>query len=276
MTYTFGSTAIDLDARPVIMGVLNVTPDSFSDGGLHATIDDAISHAASMIEEGTDMIDVGGESTRPGAAPVSLDEELRRTAPVIEALTRRFPQIPISIDTYKSEVAAHALDAGATIVNDISGGVFDPKMFPLCGARHASMVLMHIQGTPRTMQANPEYTDVVAEVRAFLAAQVDHARAAGITQIMIDVGIGFGKTLEHNLTLLRNLPAFQSIGCPMLLGVSRKSFIGALLGGVPVQDRLMGTAGAVVAGVLGGAQILRVHDVRAMREAATVAFALRP
>lgn len=276
MKYIFGNTTIDLNARPVIMGVLNVTPDSFSDGGQFLSAEDARRRIDDMVAEGVDIIDVGGESTRPGAAPVGLDEELRRTIPVIGMIAREHSTIPISIDTTKSHVAARALDAGATIVNDISAGIADPAMIPLCGARKASMALMHMQGTPRTMQRNPEYQDVVAEVSAFLAARAESARAAGVTQIMLDVGIGFGKTLEHNLALLRHLNTFHALGYPLLLGVSRKAFIGKLLGDVPVDARVFGTAGAVSAGVLAGAQVLRVHDVKAMREAATIAFALRP
>lgn len=257
------------------MGVLNVTPDSFSDGGRFNTLDAAVRRAEEMIEEGADIIDIGGESTRPGADEVSLDEELRRTIPVIEHIAKRFPSLPVSIDTYKSAVAAQALDAGATIVNDISGGVFDPAMSPLCGSRNATMALMHIQGTPRTMQKNPRYTNVVEEVKSFLAHRAAIAREAGVNQIMLDVGIGFGKTLEHNLMLLKNLETFHTLGYPLLLGVSRKSFIGALLNNAAVEARGYGTAGAVAAAVLSGVQVLRVHDVKDMHDAATIAFALR-
>lgn len=276
MNLTFPGRSLDLSARPIIMGVLNVTPDSFSDGGQYDTVAAAMKRAEEMVAEGVDIIDVGGESTRPNAAPVSLDEELRRTIPVIELIAARFPDVLISIDTYKSAVADRALDAGAVIVNDVSAGLADAAMMATCGRRAATMVLMHMQGTPRTMQSNPVYGDVVHDVKTALAARAAAARAAGVGQIIIDPGIGFGKTLEHNLTLLRRLAEFHELGFPVLLGVSRKSFIGKLLGDAPASERLLGTAGAVAAGVLAGAQIHRVHDVRAMREAATIAFALRP
>ncbi|HET7153558.1 MAG TPA: dihydropteroate synthase [Candidatus Kapabacteria bacterium] len=272
--FKFGSIEYDLAARPYIMGVLNVTPDSFSDGGMYFSPETAFRHAAAMIEQGADFIDIGGESTRPGAETVTIEEETRRTIPVIEALAREFPHVPISIDTYKSQIAAQALDAGATIVNDISGGQFDPEMFALCGKRNASMVLMHIQGTPKTMQQNPHYEDVVKEIKDFLRAQSEQAKRAGVKQIILDVGIGFGKTLEHNLELLCRLLEFEELGHPLLIGVSRKSFIGKILNGAPVEQRLFGTAAATAIAIANGARIVRAHDVKEMREVAAVAFAI--
>jgi dihydropteroate synthase len=255
------------------MGVLNVTPDSFSDGGLHVDPDRAVAHALTMIEEGADFIDIGGESTRPGSDPVPAEEELRRVLPVIRELAKR-TDAPLSIDTYKSEVAEAALDAGAVIVNDISAMTMDARMAEVVARRRASVVLMHMRGTPKTMQANPHYDDVVAEVKLFLRQQVEHAQRVGIEQIIIDPGIGFGKTLEHNLTLMRELHAFNELGFPVLVGPSRKSFIGTILN-LPVEKRLEGTAAAVAACVLRGAHIVRVHDVQAMKRVARVADALR-
>ncbi|HZV12205.1 MAG TPA: dihydropteroate synthase [Candidatus Kapabacteria bacterium] len=272
--FQFGNTEYDLAARPYIMGVLNVTPDSFSDGGMYFSIESAFRHAATMIEQGADFIDIGGESTRPGAETVTPEEETRRTIPVIEALAKEFPGVPISIDTYKSQIAARALDAGATIVNDISGGRFDPEMFALCGKRSTSMVLMHIQGTPKTMQQNPYYDNVVKEIKDFLRTQSEQAKRAGVKQIILDVGIGFGKTLEHNLELLRRHAEFEELGHPLLIGVSRKSFIGKILHGAPVEQRLFGTAAATAIAVANGACIVRAHDVKEMREVSAVAFAI--
>jgi dihydropteroate synthase len=272
---TIGATSFDLDARPIIMGILNVTPDSFSDGGQFATLEAARRHADQMVREGADCIDVGGESTRPGAATVEIDEEIRRTVPVIKAIARAHPSIPVSIDTRHAPVAAAALDVGATMVNDITAATGDEAMLPLCAARAVPICLMHMQGTPAQMQQSPHYDDVVQEVYAYLAERITAARAAGVTRVIIDVGFGFGKNVEHNLELLHALETFRTLGAPILLGVSRKSFIGKLIHNAPVGKRLFGTAAAVTVGVLRGADILRVHDVRAMREVATMAFALR-
>ena len=272
LTYQFGETTIEFGKRTYLMGILNVTPDSFSDGGRFFEQTDAVLHAYQMVKDGADILDVGGESTRPGAESVQLEEELRRVVPVIRKI-RQKSNIPISVDTYKSHVAIEALNAGANIVNDISGMSFDQKMADAIAEKRASVVIMHIKGTPKDMQANPHYENVVKEVCDYLAGAVDAAKKKGIKQVMIDPGIGFGKTLEHNLELINGLDEFRSIGVPVLIGVSRKSFIGKILE-TPVETRLEGTAAAVTASILHGADIVRVHDVREMRRVALVADAI--
>ncbi len=273
LTYKFGEMPFDFSKRTYLMGILNITPDSFSDGGRFYGRTDAILHAFQMVKDGADIIDVGGESTRPGAEAVSTEEELRRVTPVIREI-RRKSGIPISIDTYKSQVALEALKAGANIVNDISGLHFDPKMADIVAEAGASVVIMHIKGKPKDMQANPSYEDVVREVYDYLADAVETARKKGIKQVMIDPGIGFGKNLEHNLELIDRLEEFRAIGVPILIGVSRKSFIGKILE-ASVGERLEGTAAAVTASILHGADVLRVHDVREMRRVALIADAIR-
>ncbi|MGH7817951.1 MAG: dihydropteroate synthase, partial [Candidatus Binatia bacterium] len=252
---------IDFARRTAIMGVLNVTPDSFYDGGRRLDSTQAIAAGVAMAAAGADIIDIGGESTRPGAAAVCEAEELARVLPVIRGL-RREVSLPISIDTYKAAVARAALDGGADIVNDISALRFDPAMVSLVAQEKVPVILMHMQGTPRTMQADPHYTDVVREVRDFLAAQLYNAMDAGVgaEAIVIDPGIGFGKTLEHNLQLLRGLAALAALGQPLLVGVSRKTFIGKILN-LDSEARLEGSLAAAVAAVLGGANLVRVHDV---------------
>ena len=261
--------------RVLVMGALNVTPDSFSDGGAFLDPDAAADRALAMEREGADIIDIGGESSRPGAEPVPLEEELRRVLPVLERLRGRL-RIPISIDTTKAEVAEAALQAGAEIVNDISALRFDPRMGEVVAKSGAGLVLMHMRGTPKTMQQDPTYADVVAEVRDFLAQRVEHAVSLGIDRelIAIDPGIGFGKTVEHNLELLRRLPELCELGHPVLVGPSRKSFIGAVLD-LPVEERLEGTLAACAVAVVRGADIVRVHDVRAVRRAVDLAVRLR-
>lgn len=271
--YRFGSLACEFAARTHIMGVLNVTPDSFSDGGKFFNADEAVKGALSMIDQGADFIDVGGESTRPGSDAVSVAEELRRVIPVIEKLSAR-TAIPVSIDTYKSAVAKEALKAGAVIVNDISGLTFDENMADVVARAGASIVLMHMKGTPKTMQQDPQYRDVVGEVRSFLGQQAEKAHAAGIRQIIIDPGIGFGKNLDHNLLLMTHLIEFADLGFPVLVGPSRKSFLGTILD-LPPDQRLEGTAAAVTACILNGASIIRVHDVQAMKRVAVVSDAIR-
>jgi len=278
--YRFGRREYNLSARTHIMGVLNITPDSFSDGGRFLDVQQALDRALEMIDEGADFIDVGGESTRPrgiayaeGAAPVSVREELDRVLPLIERLTSQ-SEIPISIDTYKSEVAAAALRAGAVVVNDISGFTFDPAMAATTAAHGASAVLMHIKGTPQTMQADPQYDDLFGEVEAHLSSGLEQGRMHGIRQMIVDPGIGFGKAVEHNLRLLKGLSRFAGLGCPILIGPSRKSFLGAILS-LPVDERLEGTLAACVAGILNGANVLRVHDVKAARRAAAIADAIK-
>ena len=269
---------IDFSRRTYIMGVLNVTPDSFSDGGRYLDPAAAVEHALAMIADGADIIDVGGESTRPkgvygqGAALVSADEELRRVLPVIEELASK-TDIPISIDTYKSEVAEAALKTGARIINDVSGMNFDPQIANVAAKYDASLVLMHMLGTPASMQQNPQYTNVVAEVKEFLQSRVAIARQVGVKDIIVDPGLGFGKTLDHNLALIRHLREFKELGCPILIGPSRKGFIGALLD-AQVDDRMYGTTAAVAACIANGADIVRVHDVKAMKHVAIVTDAI--
>jgi dihydropteroate synthase len=263
--------------RPLIMGILNVTPDSFSDGGLHLDPDQAVGAAMRMMEEGADLIDVGGESTRPKAADLPLDEELARVLPVIEALSMR--RVPFSMDTRKPGVAAEAIARGASMINDVSG-FRDPMMIQTCAASGCAICIMHMLGTPATMQSNPTYEDVVGEVRDWLMQQAEHCQRGGIAveRIFIDPGIGFGKTLEHNLQLLRALDVFVETGYPVLIGVSRKSFIGRIIGSeqtpAPVDERLEGSLAAQVLAQAQGAKVLRVHDVRAARRAAEVAAAI--
>ena len=266
---------LDFSRRTAIMAILNVTPDSFYDGGRRLDPGKAIADGIEMAEAGADVIDIGGESTRPGARPVSEDEELERVLPVIRGLRREI-RVPISIDTYKSRVAREALAEGADIVNDISALRFDAEMVGLVAAEKVPVVLMHMQGAPRTMQAAPRYDDVVREVGDFLAAQISYAVEQGVEQdkIIIDPGIGFGKTLDHNLALLRGLPDLASLGQPLLVGVSRKSFIGKILGAEP-GERLEGSLAAAAAAVLAGANIIRTHDVRETRKAVRVADAIR-
>ena len=268
------SGAFDL-SRPVVMGILNATPDSFSDGGLHLDPSHALDRAERMVAEGADVVDVGGESTRPGACPVEPGEELARVVPVLRALAGRLA-VPISIDTRRASVARAALDLGADIVNDVTS-LGDPEMPRLVADSGAGLVLMHMRGTPRTMQRSPEYGDVVAEVSAELSARVEVALESGIgaDRIAIDPGIGFGKTHQHNIELIRALGQLLDIGRPVLLGISRKAFLGPLAGGVPVEDRASATVAGCVVGLLQGARIFRVHDVGAVRQALDVAHALR-
>jgi len=258
------------------MGIVNVTPDSFSDGGEALDPDQAVNRALEHVRNGADIIDIGGESTRPGSEPVSLEEELRRVIPVIEKLAKD-PGICISIDTYKAEVAAKALEAGASIVNDISAGGFDPNMAMVVQRAQAGVVLMHIKGTPRNMQANPVYDDVVSEVANYLTFAVTRFRSAGVPmeRITVDPGIGFGKLLNHNIELTKNLHRFAGISTGVVYGPSRKSFIGALTGRT-AKERLSGTLGAVAAGVASGADIVRVHDVLETSDMLKVFEPLRP
>jgi len=271
--YRFGKVEYDLASRTYVMGILNVTPDSFSDGGRYLNIEQAIEHGQKLVEDGADFIDVGGESTRPGSESVSIEEEIRRVIPVIESLAKK-TSIPISIDTCKSDVAEAALQVGATIVNDISAMTFDTKMALVVAKHQASVVLMHIKGMPKNMQMNPSYNNVTEDVKQFLREQLEEATKAGITQIMIDPGIGFGKKFEHNIQLLKELKTFTSLGYPLLVGVSKKSFLSAILN-LPPNERVEGTAAAVTASILNGANIIRVHDVKEMKRVAMVSDALK-
>lgn len=261
--------------RTYLMGVINVTPDSFSDGGLFVEPETALTQAANLIPN-VDILDIGGESTRPGAEAVCLEEELKRVIPAIELIRQHYPQIPISIDTTKAAVAAAAIAAGADIINDVSAGRFDLEMFPLAAKHQVPIILMHMQGEPRIMQSNPQYADVVAEVHQFLATGTEMAVACGLRQdlIAIDPGIGFGKTLEHNLELLRQLSRLRSLNCPILVGVSRKSFIGKICDQPIAKERVWGTAAACVAAIAGGADILRIHDAKELRDVCKVSDAI--
>lgn len=261
-----------------LMGVLNVTPDSFSDGGQFNTLDSALTQAHKMVADGADFLDIGGQSTRPNAEDVTLDEELDRVIPVIEALRQHdaFSQVPISVDTTRSQVANAAIAAGADLINDISGATFDAAMLSTVAKLGVPIVLMHIRGTPKTMQTLTDYEDLIGEMLQFLEARLQAAIAAGIdrSQIIIDPGIGFAKKAAQNLEILRQLPAFRALGCPILVGVSRKSFIGQILNEPDPQSRVWGTAAACVSAIVGGTDILRVHDVLEMHDACRVADAI--
>jgi dihydropteroate synthase len=263
---------IGLD-QPCIMGILNVTPDSFSDGGRFFDADTAVEHALTMAEQGADIIDVGGMSSRPGSEEVPLEEERRRVIPVVERLVDRL-DVPVSVDTYRSELAREALECGAHVINDITA-LGDPVMADVVAEARAGLVLMHMQGTPRTMQQDPHYEDVVEDIGGFLKARAEQARAAGVraNAIALDPGIGFGKTVEHNLEILRRLTEFADLGCPVLIGTSRKSFIGKVLGAA-VDDRLIGSVAGVVVARMHGASIFRVHDVVATRQALALTDAI--
>jgi dihydropteroate synthase len=265
---------VELRVRTLVMGVVNVTPDSFSDGGRYRGADDAVRHAIAMAGDGADLLDVGGESTRPGSEPVSADEEQARVVPVVERLARELPDVPISVDTRKPDVARAALEAGASIVNDISAGR-EPGMFDAVRTSSAGMVLMHMLGEPKTMQDEPTYYDVVAEVRGFLGERAEAAVAAGIGRehLCVDPGIGFGKNVDHNLALLRDIGAFHHLGAAVLVGPSRKRFIGTLTE-TEVDERVEGTAGAVSWCAANGADIVRVHDVKAMSRVVRVVDAI--
>lgn len=274
-TWTLPGQAVDLGERPLVMGILNVTPDSFSDGGRFINPDTAIRHGLGLVQDGADIIDVGGESTRPGAQPVSAEEELRRVLPIVQALARTTKTL-ISVDTQKAEVARRALDGGASIVNDVSGLRADRRMLEVVRKFRAGVVLMHMQGDPATMQSAPHYDDVLAEVRRFFEEAVAATSAHGLApeQLVLDPGIGFGKRLEHNLTLLANPDAFRSLRRPVLVGPSRKSLFGQLLK-LPVEDREEATLASVALSVFLGARIVRVHDVKAAKRTVLVAEALR-
>jgi dihydropteroate synthase len=265
---------IEFHDRPLIMGVVNVTPDSFFDGGRYFDTEAAVAHAVRLVEEGADLLDIGAESTRPGADVVNEEEEHRRAIPVVTAVAKAVT-VPISIDTSKASVARAALDAGAVLVNDVTALRGDPAMVDVVTQTGAGIVLMHMNGTPRSMQQAPHYDDVVGEILEFFEDRIHFAMSHGIVrrQIILDPGIGFGKLLEHNLALLAQLRRFTLFECPVLVGVSQKGFLGQLLDR-PVQERQWGTAAAVAMAVDRGAEILRVHDVRAMKDVVQVATAI--
>jgi dihydropteroate synthase len=264
-----------LGKQTLLMGVLNVTPDSFSDGGFFFDKKNAISRALRMVEEGADIIDIGGESTRPGSKPIELEEELRRVIPVIESLEKEV-DVPISIDTYKSAVAQRAIEAGAQIINDISGLHFDPSLAQVAAREDSPLILMHIRGTPETMQKDVHYSSLFSEIIRYLKDSIFAAESAGLDpeQIIIDPGIGFGKTVEDNLLILKHLYEFRILGKPILLGTSRKSFIGKILN-AEVENRLEGTLSSLAIGVFNGAHIIRSHDVLQAKKAIAVADAVR-
>lgn len=253
---------LDLSSKTHVMGILNITPDSFSDGGLFYEPERALEHALKMVEDGADIVDIGGESTRPGSEPVPEEEEIRRVVPVIKRLSAQI-KVPISIDTYKSRVARAAIEAGASIVNDISGLRFDPEMKKVVAEYKVPVVIMHIKGTPKTMQLNPTYEALIPEIMDYLREGIMIAKEAGIPEelIIIDPGIGFGKTFEHNLEIINNLSEFTYLERPILVGPSRKAFIGKILGDVPPLMRFEGTLAAVAISAYNGANIVRVHDV---------------
>lgn len=283
MLWRCASRSFDPVERPLVMGILNVTPDSFSDGGRFHQFDSAVSHALEMARAGADLIDVGGESSRPGAEPVEEAEELKRTIPVIEAI-RKQSDIPISIDTVKSGVARAALEAGADIINDITAFEHDPAMAALAAETGAGVVLMHMQGNPRTMQKNPAYDDVVADIRTYLAGRMKALTEAGVEtdRIALDPGVGFGKKLKHNLDLMRRIPELAELGRPLLYGPSRKSFLRKIVFGddfpedwVRTSRLAHATAAAVTACLINGAHIIRVHDVPAAVAQRDIVMALR-
>ena len=260
LQYTFKNKKLSFDI-PKIMGILNVTPDSFSDGGKYFSVDDAVNQALKLLDDGADIIDIGGESTRPGSDPVPLDEELRRTIPVIKSILQQRKETIISIDTTKSEVAKQALDAGAQIISDISGLTFDENMIEIAKEYDAGVVIMHIKGNPKTMQDNPDYSDVVKEVYDFLLVQSIKSKQYNVSKIFVDPGIGFGKRVEDNFTLIKNLDYFQSLGYPVMIGLSKKSFIGKTLNLDPDQ-REIGTVILETVSILKSARIIRTHNVK--------------
>lgn len=265
---------IEFPDRPLLMGVVNVTPDSFFDGGRYMDVESAVAHAVRLVEEGADLLDVGAESTRPGADIVNEVEESRRAIPVVAAIARAVT-VPISIDTSKAVIAREALSAGAVLVNDVTALRGDPAMVDVVASVGAGIVLMHMRGTPRTMQQAPHYDDVIGEISEFFEERIRFAEAHGIVrrQIILDPGIGFGKLLVHNLTLLAQLRSFEQFECPLLVGVSQKAFLGQLVDR-PVQERQWATAAAVAMAVDRGAGILRVHDVKTMKDVVQVAAAI--
>ena len=266
MIESFQEWCLNPKRKPLVMGIVNVTPDSFSDGGKFFSPEVAISHASKLITQGADIIDIGGESTRPGAEQVSESEELKRVIPVIEKIRIDNPTILISIDTTKASVAKHAIEAGADIINDVSGFSFDNNMIGIVESFNIPVVIMHMKGNPQNMQLNPKYKDIVNEILDFFKMKIKIAIQSGINRSMIilDPGIGFGKTVEHNFELLSRLNEFNVLELPIMIGPSRKSFIGITLD-LPPEDRVEGTAAAVSAGVMNGASIVRVHDVKSMK-----------
>lgn len=276
MKLQLGSRLWDPPDRTLVMGILNVTPDSFSDGGRFADIDRAVAHASRMIEDGADLIDIGGESTRPGSAYVSAAEQIRRVRPVVERIRADHGDVVISVDTRLAEVAAAALDAGANLINDVSALQDDPDLGRLAAERKAPVILMHMPGDPGTMQSRADYGDVVVEVRDFLSRRVEAAAAAGIdrSRLIVDPGIGFGKRTGHNLEILNRIDILRTLGLPILLGPSRKGFIGKVTGVEDPEDRLAGTVAVAAYAASRGVEMVRVHDVGAVRQAVDLISAI--
>lgn len=276
---TIRNKVFEWGKRTYLMGVLNVTPDSFSDGGDFNTIESALAQAENMVKSGVDIIDIGGQSTRPGAAEISYSEEIDRVIPLVEILRQKadiFGSVPISVDTTRAQVAKAAVEAGADIINDISGATFDSEMLSTVAQLKVPIILMHIRGTPQTMQQLTDYRDLIGEIREFLESRIAAAVAAGIdkSHIILDPGIGFAKNYSQNLEILRELRKFRILNCPILVGVSRKSFIGHILNQPEAKQRIWGTAAACTGAIANSADILRVHDVREMRDVSQVADAI--
>ena len=270
MNFTLNCNGKLIDtSTPLVMGVINATPDSFYDGGQYTILESAMNRIEQIVEEGCDIIDIGGMSSKPGAKIIDPQEELKRVLPIISAARIRFPNIPISIDTIHSEVAKSAIDAGANIVNDISGGEVDPKIWDVCIEHSVPYILMHMQGRPENMQDNPTYDDVVFDILNYLKTKVVQLRKRGLKDIILDPGFGFGKTIDQNYSLLKKLSVFKILECPVLIGLSRKSMIYKLLEGTP-QSALNGTTAAHMIALMNGAQILRVHDVKEAVECVTI------
>lgn len=272
----FRGKEIPLSRKVCVMGILNLTPDSFFNGGRYNTLDKALKRVEELIEEGADIVDVGGESTRPGSKRVGVEEEKRRVLPVIEKIRKEFPSLPLSLDTYKAEVAKEGLERGVEMINDISGLHFDPGLKEVISKYDAYVVIMHIKGTPQTMQLNPSYKDLMGEIISYLKEGIKLAQEAGISEdkIIIDPGIGFGKTWFHNLLILKRLPELKLLGKPILVGTSRKSFLGKVLGLKP-EERLEGSLASSALAVFQGADLVRVHDVKKTRRAVDLARAIR-
>jgi dihydropteroate synthase len=276
---TIRNKSFEWGKRTYLMGVLNVTPDSFSDGGDYYTIEPALAQTENMVKSGVDIIDIGGQSTRPGAAEISLEEEIDRVIPVVQILRQKaeiFGSVPISVDTTRAQVAKAAVEAGADIINDISGATFDSEMLSTVAHLKVPIILMHIRGTPQTMQKLTDYRDLIGEIREFLESRIAEAVAAGIdkSHIILDPGIGFAKNYSQNLEILQQLAKFRGLGCPILVGVSRKSFIGHILNQPLAKQRIWGTAAACTGAIANSADILRVHDVREMHDVCLVADAI--
>ncbi|MEG4352216.1 dihydropteroate synthase [Microcoleus sp. LAD1_D3] len=276
---TIRNKVFEWGKRTYLMGVLNVTPDSFSDGGDFFTLESALVQAENMVKSGVDIIDIGGQSTRPGAAEISSSEEIDRVIPLVQILRQKaeiFGSVPISVDTTRAQVAKAAVEAGADIINDISGATFDSEMLSTVAKLKVPIILMHIRGTPQTMQQLTDYRDLIGEIRDFFESRIAATVAAGIdkSQIILDPGIGFAKNYSQNLEILRELPKFRVLNCPILVGVSRKSFIGHILNQPEAKQRIWGTAAACTGAIANSADILRVHDVREMRDVSQVADAI--